>query len=40
MHHVAIEEKGAFYLLTYGLNIKIKKKKEKKEVLDVLIHLS
>ena len=31
MHHVTIEEKVAFYLLTYGLNIKIKKKKEKKK---------
>ena len=41
MHLVAIEEKVAFYLLTYGFNIKRKKNiKEKKEVLEVLIHLS
>ena len=40
MHLVAIEEKVAFYLLTYGFNIKRKNMKEKKEVLEVLIHLS
>ena len=40
MHLVAIEEKVAFYLLTYGFNIKRKKRKEKKEALEVLIHLS
>ena len=40
MHLVAIEEKVAFYLLTYVFNIKIKNKKEKKEVLEVLIHSS
>ena len=39
MHLVTIEEKVAFYLLTYGFNIKRKNIKEKKEVLDVLIHL-
>ena len=38
MHLVAIEEKVAFYLLPYGLNIKRKNIKEKKEVLEVLIH--
>ena len=30
MHLVAIEEKVAFYLLTYGFNMKIKNIKEKK----------
>ena len=40
MHLVAIEEKVALYLLTYGFNIKRKNTKEKKEVLEVLIHLS
>ena len=40
MHLVAIEEKAAFYLLNYGFNIKRKNIKEKKEVLEVLIHLS
>ena len=40
MHLVAIEEKVAFYLLTYGFNIKRKNIKEKKEVLEVLIHLT
>ena len=39
MHLAAIEEKVAFYLLTYGFNIKIRNIKEKKEVLEVLIHL-
>ena len=39
-HLVAIEEKVAFYLLTYGLDIKRKNIKEKKEVLEALIHLS
>ena len=38
MHLVAIEEKVAFYLLTYGFNIKRKNIKEKKEVLEVSIH--
>ena len=38
-HLVAVEEKVAFYLLTYGLNTKRKNIKEKK-VLEVLIHLS
>ena len=40
MHLVAIEEKVAFYLLTYGFNIKRKNIKEKKVVLEVLIQLS
>ena len=40
VHLVAKEEKVAFYLLTYGFNIKRKNIKEKKEALDVLIHLS
>ena len=40
MHLVAIEEKVAFYLLTYGFNIKRKNIKEKKEVLEVLTHLN
>ena len=40
MHLVAIEEKVAFYLLTYGFNIKGQNIKEKKEVLEILIHLS
>ena len=40
MHLVTIEEKVAFYLLTYGFNIKRKNIKEKKEVLEVSIHLS
>ena len=40
IHLVAMEEKAAFYLLTYGFNIKRKNTKEKKEVLEVLIHLS
>ena len=40
MHLVTIEEKVAFYLLTYGFNIKRKNIKEKKEVFEVLIHLS
>ena len=39
MHLVAIEEKVRFYLLTYGFNIKRKNIKEKKELLEVLIHL-
>ena len=37
MHLVAIEEKVAFYLLTYGFNMKRKNIKEKTEVLEVLI---
>ena len=37
---VAIEEKVVFYLLIYGFNIKRKNIKEKKEVLEALIHLS
>ena len=40
MHLIAIEEKIAFYLLTYGFNTKRKNMKEKKEVSEVLIHLS
>ena len=40
MHLVAIEEKVVFYLLIYGFNIKRKNIKEKKEVLEALIHLS
>ena len=40
MHLVAIEEKVAFYLLTYGFNIKRNNIREKKAVLEVLIHLS
>ena len=39
-HLVAIEEKVAFYLLTCGFDIKRKNIKEKKEVLEALIHLS
>ena len=38
IHLIAIEEKVEFYLLTYGFNIKRKNIKEKKEVLEVLIH--
>ena len=40
MHLVAIEDKVVFYLLTYGFNIKRKTINKKKEVLEVLIHLS
>ena len=40
MHLVAIEEKVAFYLLTYGFDIKRNNIREKKAVLEVLIHLS
>ena len=40
VHLVVLEEKIALYLLTYGFNIKRKNIKEKKEVLEVLIHLS
>ena len=40
MHPITTEEKVPFYLLTYGLNIKRKNIKEKKKVLEVLIHLS
>ena len=40
MHLVALEEKVAFYLLTYGFSIKSKNIKEKKEVLEVLMNLS
>ena len=40
MHLVAIEEKVAFYLLTYGFNIKRNNIREKKAVLEVLSHLS
>ena len=39
MHLVIIEEKVAFYLLTYGFNTK-RKNLKKKEVLEVLILLS
>ena len=38
MHLTAIEEKVPFYLLTYGFNIKRKNMKEKKELLEALIH--
>ena len=37
MHLVAIEEKVASYLLTYGFNMKRKNIKEKTEALEVLI---
>ena len=40
MYLVAIEEKVALYLPTYGYNMKRKNTKEKKEVLEVLIDLS
>ena len=40
MHLVAIKEKVVSYLLTYGFNIKRKNIKEKKVVLEGLIHLS
>ena len=40
MYLVIIEENVAFYLLTYGFNIKRKIIKEKKEVFEVFIHLS
>ena len=40
MHLVAKEEKVAFCLLTYRFDIRWKNIKEKKEVLEVLIHLS
>ena len=40
MHLVFIEEKVALYLLTYKFNLKRKNIKEKKEVLEVSIHLS
>ena len=40
MHLVAIQEKVAFSLLIYGFNIERKNVKEKKEVLEVTIHLS
>ena len=40
MHLVFIEVKVAWYLLTYGFNMKRKNIKEKKEVLEVSIHLS
>ena len=40
MHLVVLEEKVAFYLLIYGFNTKRKNIKEKKEVLEVLIHIS
>ena len=39
-HLVVFKENVALYLLTYGFNIKRKNIKEKKEVLEVLIHLS
>ena len=39
-HLVVLKENVALYLLTYGLNIKRKNIKEKKEVLEILIHLS
>ena len=40
MHVVTIEEKIACYLLIYGFNTKRKNIKEKKEVLEVLLHLN
>ena len=40
VHLIAIEEEVAFYLFTYGFNIKRKNMKEKKKVLEVLIHLN
>ena len=40
VHLIAIEEEVAFYLFTYGFNIKRKNIKEKKKVLEVLIHLN
>ena len=40
MYLVTIKEKNAFYLLTYGLYIKNIYTKEKKEVLEALIHRS
>ena len=40
MHLFTIKEKVVFYLHTYGFNIKSKNIKEKKDVLEVLIHLS
>ena len=40
MHLVATEEKVTFYLLTYGFNIERINIKEKKKLLEVLIHLS
>ena len=41
MYFVAIEEKVTFYLLACGFNMERKNiKKEKEEVLEVLIHLS
>ena len=36
----AIEEKVAFYLITYGFYIQRKNIKEKKQVLETLIHIS
>ena len=38
--HLVTIEKVAFYLLSYRFNIKIRYIKEKKEILEVLIHLS
>ena len=40
MFLVATEEKVPFYLLTYGFNIERINIKEKKKLLEVLIHLS
>ena len=40
MHLVVIEEKVVFYLLTCGFNTKRKNIEEKKEALEVLIHIS
>ena len=37
---IAVKEKNAFFLLTYGFNMKRKNIKEKEKVLEVLIHLS
>ena len=40
MHLLDVEQKVVFYLLTQGFNMKRKNIKEKKEALEVLIHLS
>ena len=40
MHLVIIEENVAFYLLTYGYNMRRKNIKENKEVLEALVHWS
>ena len=40
MNPVAIEEKVAFYLFTYGFNNKKKKYKRKERSIRILIHLT